>query len=338
MDRGSRYTARLTVLRVTGQRTWELVTTPGAIFRLRFGYDFGGGVKITKPGGVYEVGRAPKGSRSTSIELDLADQWKRLEECRLRVPLVGKVGDSRVGLIRQVVSEAIPGVVFRVTANGGNVGAETTWDRDRTSVVNDLARDGEMDAYFDTDGVFVIEPDPTIAPHKVAATYADGPAATIVDLSLAQAYTKLYNGVIVEPMDDGDDPKPKPKKGKATQEFAPQQVWITDPNHPRHPSKIGFRPAFYSSPTIGSTDAAKARRAGEVVLKRFVNELERIEVDTWGQGDRVPGDTVATVQSPTYTDGPRSGVWLVEKVVFDAFSTATTITARSNADVPTEES
>src|SRR5690606_1222687 len=121
----------------------------------------------------------------------------------------------------------------------------------------------------------------------------EGPDTAIVDLSSEQVYTRLYNGVVVTPQDgDGSG-----TGGASTQTWSPVAVWISDPEHPRHPDKIGRRPAFYSSPTIANASAAYA--AGDSLLKRYINVLERIEVTTWARVHRRPGQTISTYQDAT---------------------------------------
>ena len=334
LDRGNRYAARAEVIREVGQDTFALVTTPGAIFRITYGWDYGAGLVETRAMGVYELGRKPKGSRYGRISLDLADLWRRLDECRLIEPVIGKVGDTRTGLVRQHVAAAMPGVSFIASANGGKIGTETTWDEARTSLVNDLARDGKFLAYFDAEGTFVIEPDPVLAPKHPVETFVDGPDATILGLEDEVIDKPLYNGVVVRPQDDGDDPEPK-KKGKSSQSWAQVEVWITDPTHPRHPDKIGRRPYFYSSPTLANSGAATS--AGVSLLQRVASDVTRVDISTWAAGHIDPGDTVATVESATYADAGLARIWLVEDVKYDAITTATTITARSADTIPTED-
>lgn len=322
LDSGARYQAQVAVVREADQDTWGLVTTPGAIFAIDHGWHYGETSQEVIPFGRYELAAQPKTSRSQTVSLALMDRWKRLEECRLPSPVTAGLGASRTGMVSAQVSTAIPGQEIRVTADGGTVGTATTWDRERTGLINDLARDGSFVAHFASDGAFEIAPLPQVDPMAATdATFTDGAEATILDLSSEVVYTRLYNAVRVIPTE--------------TQAWSPVTVPIPDEEHPRHPSKIGLRPYFMSSPTLGSS--SQATIVARTMLQRIVSTLERVEVDTWARGDLEPGQTFATEQGKTWTDPSLSGSWLIESVQHNCLTLETKITGRSAALVPVEE-
>lgn len=323
---GVRMTARVDLSRLPGTDVWALIQTPGAKFTIEHGWHYGGNSRELRPFGVYVLGQAPKSSRGSSISLNLVDQWQSVSECRLTSTYTALAGRTRASVITDLVQAAVPGVSVRVLATGGALRQAFVVDEDRAQGIADLARDGNLLAYFDAAGVFVIAPDPVIDPEATSATFTDGRAATILDLATETVQGPLYNCVVVRPITSGAN----------TQSWSQVKVTISDTAHPRHPSKIGTRPAFYSSPSIG--DSTEAGRAGRARLRWLVSETERVEVRTWARGDVEPGQTIATMQDATWADGERAGSWLVEQVEHDLMSTLETkITGRSRADVPTEE-
>ena len=241
LDKGPRFEANVSVQRVVGQRSLELVQTPGALFVVTVGWDYGAGQTESIPMGVYEVARQPKASRTGTIPLTLMDQWKRLEECRFTSKVTGAIGAGRAALVASQVTGAIPGIEVRTSTGGGTIGTATDWEESRTQLINDLSRDGSFGAGFAADGAFVIEPLPTLG--NPVVTYTDGANAKIIDLSTEQTMARLYNAVTVKPTDD--------------QGWAAVTVAINDTDHPRHPDKIGLRPYFMTAPTAANQNAAK---------------------------------------------------------------------------------
>lgn len=319
LDSGARFQANLGVVRRPGQGTVDLALAPGTLFAIDNGWNYGAGETETIPLGVYELAQQPKTSRTESLPLSLMDQWKRLEECRFVSPVTVLSGVGRIATVQARVEEAIPTVDVRILTTGGNLGADATWDRDRTQLINDLSRDGGFLAAFAGDGAFEIAAMPTLGTPVV--TFTDGEQATILDLGTEKTYTRLYNAVRVEPTED--------------QVWTAVTVQIDDPTHPRDPSKIGLRPYFATAPTA-SNGAVAASVAG-AILPRVVGVGRRVEVQTWGQAHLDPGDTFATVQAGNYVDGAESATWLVESVTHNCLTVETTIVGRSDATLITEE-
>lgn len=319
LDSGARFQANLGVVRIPGQGTEDLTLAPGTLFAIENGWNYGAGETETIPLGVYELAQQPKTSRTQSLPLSLMDQWKRLEECRFISPVTVLSGAGRIATVQTQVEAAIPGIDVRVLATGGNLGANATWDRERTELINDLSRDGQFLAAFAGDGAFEFRPMPTLG--TPAATFTDGAQATILDLDTEHTYTRLYNAVRVEPTD--------------SQGWTAVTVQINDPTHPRDPSRIGLRPFFATAPTAANGTAAAA--VATAMLPRVVGSGRRVEVRTWGQAHLEPGYTFETVQAGNYADGADSSTWLVESVTHNCLTVETTIVGRSDANLITEE-
>lgn len=324
---GYRHTAKVDVVPLAG--VWDLVTTPGALFHITFGWQFGPREmqRVTRPMGVYLLGEVPKASRANAIELNLVDLWKRIEDSRLQVPWTSALGITRADQIVLVVNTdgTLLDVPVTINATGGEINRALTVERERSEIVTTLARDGQLHVFFDADGSLVIDREPILLPSRSVATFTDGEGATILDLSRQVQFTRLYNAVICNPITDGDNP----------QSWARVVVHVADPEHPRHRDKVGVIPGFFSSPTL--TTRARALAAAQTRLQTLMQELETVEVQTWARPDIEPGDTFSTVETETYQREQRYGTWLVVSVEFDLLELGTRITGRSSAVDDVEE-
>lgn len=344
LDSSARTTVSVTILRVPGQSTFDMVTDPGAIFELIHGFHFGANAYDLRPVGRLVLAAQPKGSRKDPIQLSLVDYWKRIEECRLSTPFSVSAGDDRIAKIRSLVTGAISNAEFVVTATPNLIGSAATWPRERHTAVNDLLSGGSMIGYFDPLGRFVIADDPQIDPARPVTTFTDGPRASIVDLENQSLFVRDYNAVTLVPTEG--------------QIWTQRTIHIADTSHPRHRNRVlsdgstfGVRPYFYSNPSLGfwqwlvSTGGLPApgdfslflSRIGQTILQRVIAASERIEVSTWAQSLLDPGQTIATMQAATWTDPARPGTWLVEQVDHHCLSGETKIVGRSAATIVTEE-
>lgn len=324
---GYRYTAKVDVTPYSG--VWDLVTAPGAVFRITFGWKFGPreNQHVTRKMGVYLLGEVPKSSRTGAIALNLVDLWKRVEDCRFIDPWASGTGSTRAAVIERLVnnSATLLDVPTKVVIDGGVVNRSVTIDRERTEAITTLARDGRMHVFFDNEGTLTFAPEPVDMAGRSVATFTDGENSTILDLSRQVEFTKLYNAIRVNPITDGDNP----------QSWSPATVHVADPDHPRHRSKIGVVPGFFSSPTLTSHGLALA--AARTRLQSMLQETESVEVQTWGRGDIEPGDVFSTIETATYAREQRTGTWLVEEVEFDLMELGTKIKGRNSAVEATED-
>lgn len=319
---GVRFEAKITVTH--SPDVYAASSAPGTIFRIEHGYRYARGDRELIPMGVHEVAKRPKRAWDGQVDLDLQDQWARLEECRFLSPHTVPWPRGRRQAIIDMVFGAIPDArIIDGTNDGGTITTSTTFDRDRHQAIADLAKDGELEVGFTADGAFEAIALPTIG--APVATFTDADGADIAWLSDEAMYERLYNAVRVSsaPPDNPDQPH-----------FTPRTVQIGNPDHPRHRSRIGVRPYFYASPTI--TDAAKALRVASETLWRVTQESTRISVSTWGYPHLEPGDTVSVI-APDRSYGPTSDLFLVEKVTHDCMTNTTSFDARSMSDLPLQE-
>lgn len=315
---GSRWTADLTVVRTPDQPTYDLVTTPGAIFHVAHGWDYGGGQSEVRPFGRYRLTSRPPRDRLAPIQLSLADDWVALSWARFVEERTVSAGTGRAAAIAALVTEALPGVEVVVRATGGVLGDDITESRDRDALIMTLAREGGLVVAFDEAGRFVIDTAPRLA-SAPAASFVDGPRATILTLSTEQTLTSPYNALIVE-------------EGAG---FDAVRIQIANTDHPLHRNRLGVVvPAFATAKTAETQ--AQADAYAKTTLTRLAGGDEKVRVTSWGL-DLDPGATFETYQAATWTDPALSGLWLAERVERDLLTVAVTVTGRSNTFVLTEE-
>lgn len=321
LDLGSRWTADLTIVRSSDLGTWELVTTPGAIFVIEHGWDYGGGQTELRPYGRYRLAARPNRTRLASIQLQLADDWQALAWARFIEPHTIDSGTSRIAAISSLVADALPSASIDVGAGvTGSLGDDLTEDTDRASMLMQISRDGNLLAHFDAGGRFRILRTPELA-SVPAATFADGPGSQIVTLTTEQTLTAPYNALIV--------------RETATSAYSTIAIQVGNTDSPLHRDNLGLVcPAYTEAPTAETQ--AEAEVFARSMLTRLVGGGRKIELSTWGRGDLEPGQTIVTYESETWTDLARSGWWLIERIEHDILTVATRITGRSSTDTLTE--
>lgn len=319
---GVRYSADLTITPAPGFDTYALVSTPGAIFDIDHGINFGGGDVELVDCGVYEAASGGVNILDGDVSLRLVDLWQRVERCRF-ISAYAPASGTRAERIAVAVIDAIPTATTSITDDGGNFTAGPVWDRDRTQFINDMARDGSLDAAFDAAGVFRIRTQPILNATAPVWTFRTGAASNIESAERERPFDRLYNTVIVSPIDE-------------TQTWARQTVSLEDPNHPRHPDKIGVVPYFYSSPTLKSASAAQG--AGATILQRVLGTTETVALGVLGNPALEVGDTVPIVHEATDTDPGFQATHLIDGFRMDLETGAMSLATRSTSLAELEES
>lgn len=310
---GARYSANLTITPAPGQDTYAIVSTPGAIFDIDHGIDFGAGHVELVDCGVYEATQGGVNILDGDITLSLVDKWARLERCRFLTPYA-PTGGTRASRITEAVTAAVPGTSTSVLASGGTLTAGGVWDQSRTQFVTDLAKDGGLDAYFDASSVFIVRAEPILTPTAPDWTFSS--SSNIETATRERPFDRLYNTVVVIPADE-------------TQTWARQTVTLSDPTHPRHPDKIGVVPFFWSSPTLMTASAAKA--AGETILQRVLGTTETVNLGGLGNPALEVGDTVSIVHPATETDPGFAAFHLIDSLSMDLANGRQTVATRSTS-------
>lgn len=325
---GVRYSASVEVIPEPGIDLYSIVSTPGAVFTITHGIDFGAGAIELLPLGVYEAASGGIDIVDGTIGMSLTDQWARLERCRFSQPYSPSLETfpaptyNRAELIEQVVVAAMPDAVVEIRNTGGSTDlTDRVWETDRTQFIKDIATDGELDAYFDAAGVFVIRTQPIIDQAASVWTFRTGEVGNIMTASRERPFDRLYNRVVVKPVDD-------------TQTWERQVVDITDPDHPRHADKIGVVPYFFGSPTI--LTAAGALSAANTILQRVQGTTETLSINALGAPLEV-GDTVTVAHQATPSDPGFGAVHILDEWTYDLATGLMTASTRSNTLVDSEE-
>lgn len=326
---GVRHTANVEVLPEPGVDLYSILSTPGALFHIVNGIDFGSGFTETIPLGVYEAASGGINITDGDISLDLVDLWARVERCRFTAPYTPALDvfppptDSRADLIEAAVLEAVPTATFDVRDTGGTTDlTDRVWDRDRTQFIDDIAKDGELDVYFDAAGVFVIRKEPIVDEAASVWTFRTGEFGNIMVAERERPFDRLYNRVVVVPIDE-------------TQTWSAVYVDLTDTDNPRHSSKIGVVPYFYTSPTLTTETAAVS--AANTILQRVQGTTETLSLSTTGAPMLEVGDTVTVVHQATDADPGFNAIHIIDGWDFDPVTGAMSCKTRSSTLSDSEE-
>jgi hypothetical protein len=226
---------------------FDIVTTPGAVFRITHGIRFG--IPTDRELVAVFTGELIDGTQRLgdgSISIGLADHTQWLQRCRFLAPYVPPTTLTRAQTIQAIVAAAKPGTsVVNLSSDTGKVGNQLFPDM-RTDAIRTLATDAALEAYFRADGVYIIRDRPTLTAAPVYTVKA-GTAGTLVTASRRRPLDKLYNTWVV-----------RPSAADGSQTWKQQSATITDTAHPRHSSKIGVVPYFWASPTIQTAANALA--------------------------------------------------------------------------------
>lgn len=320
---GVRYQASLTLAPTAGLDTFGLVSTPGAVFRIQHGIDYGAGNVELVDCGVYEAAKGAVSLGDGDIALSLVDMWQRLERCRF-VSAYDPATGTRAVKIAEAVTGAIPGVVLEGTADGGVYEqGDKLWERDRTKFIQDMATDGSLDAAFDASGAFRIRPEPIVEPTATVWTFRTGPASNITTADRERPFDRLYNTVIIDPLDD-------------TQAWDRQIVALSDPDHPNHESKIGPAQFFYKSPTLET--AEKVLEAAGTIMQRVLGTTETVSLGALSNPALEVGDAVTVAHERTETDPGFQATHIIDSFQMDLRTGSMSLSTRSSALADLEES
>lgn len=312
---GVRYQASLSLPPMAGQDTYALVSTPGALFEIDHGIDFGAGDVELIDCGVYEASKGGVKIAGGDISLSLVDLWQRVDRCKFLAPFAPATG-SRASLIATAVANAVPATGIYATNDGGLYEeGDKLWD-ERTSFIADLSKDGSLDVGFDAGGEFRIRKLPVLDPTASVWTFRTGDAGNLNTADRDRPFDRYYNTVIVQPLDE-------------SQAWDQQVVQISDPAHPLHPDKVGVVPFFYKSATAG--DNAEALQVAVSTLSRVSGATETVSLDVLGNPALEVGDVVTIAHEATDTDPGFAAVHIIDSFQMDLRTGGMTLATRSSA-------
>lgn len=310
-----RYQASLTISPEPGADTYGMVATPGAIFDIDHGIDFGAGDVELVDVGVFEVARGGAKIAGGDISLTLVDLWQRVDRCKFLAPYMPPSG-SRASLIATAVANAVPAAGIYATNDGGLFEeGDKLWD-ERTSFITDLSKDGSLDVGFDAAGEFRIRKLPELDPTASVWTFRTGAAGNLKAADRERPFDRYFNTVIVQPLDE-------------FQAFDEQVVQISDPDHPLHPSKVGVVPFTYKSAT--ANDNAEALQVAISTLARVSGVTETLSLDVFSNPALEVGDVVTVAHEATDTDPGFGAVHIIDSFQMDLKSGGMTLATRSSA-------
>lgn len=279
-DAGANYRRTGALSLLGGQAVYEALTAPGAIVHIDHGISFGNEQELVPVfHGEVETGSQEFGDSTLSCRL--VDLNKRVERVRFLAPFSATSSSTRPAMIAQIVQDARPGTeVNNISTDTGTVGS-VVWDESRIDAIKALSRDGALDAFWLPDGRFQIRQQLDLSSPSVW-TVTPGVRGVLKAASRARPMDRMYNTVVV-----------RPSATDGSQTWTQQVVQITDPNHPRHPDKIGVVPYFWASPTASS--AAVARKAGQSILSRVLGSTESVDLRLMSNPALEAGDPIRVV-------------------------------------------
>lgn len=296
------------------QADYQAMTTPGAVFHIDHGIDFGGGQTELVPVFHGELTDSEQRIGDGTIQLSLADHMNWLTRARLLKPYAPAASTTRVAALSSLVTDGRPGTTVVVTASDtGTVGSQNVWTNSRVDAITSLCRDGSMDAFFQPDGSFLICDLPDASTPSVWT--AQG---VLESVSRKRPMDKLYNTVVVQPSaTDG------------SQTWAQQVAQITDVGNPRHPNYIGVVPYFWPSPTI--TSAVTALTAAKSILFRVLGTTETLSLGLISNPALETNDVIRVVSPQVNTDPAQIFQHFIDQSTLDLVTGSMTLATRSQA-------
>jgi hypothetical protein len=315
-EQGSRYSAQIALAPKPGTDYWPLVSTPGAVFAIQSGMNYGNAIEWVDCGRFYATaasreiaaGDLPLTLQDGTTWLDgtpFADLWSISDQA------------GRQASIAALVADANP--LWTILQNGTEqlMGAASYSD-DRLQAVIDLANGGAYDAAFDAIGEFVIRDMPILTPSVPVWTLVTGEQGVILPDSERQIpLDKMWNSVIVG-------------TSEAFQTWGAVTVEISDPTHPWHSSKIGPRPfKILADATI--TTQAQMIGFAQATLQRLLTPVEQVQIAALGNPALEYGDTLAVAHSATEADPGLAANYFTQGWDLNLGTGAQDITGRSTS-------
>lgn len=315
-----------------GGAMFDLFSTPGALVRIRAGFQFDDGSTETVPMFTGYVTGTPEDAGAGSVAVSCQDRWWDASRKRSATPLTvqGNVRNSDV--IAATLSALYPGITVHNVATSTVSCEFQTWPASRTDMVADLAKDAALEVFFDRNGDLVIRDAPKDVP-AVVWTLSTGNGGTVKALPRDRDLDGLYNTVVVRPLNPDGSQITWPDD--TTAQAGQAQVQITNPADPLYPGKVGVLPIFWGSSTAGSYDDLV--NAGKAMLQKVAGFTETIGAQALACWGLEAEDAVRVVSAAGIGDLPAVDVvHVVESLSFDLASgdmTANTRTRLSANDV-----
>ena len=312
-DTDARIRTRVSMSALVTAAEWDVLSAPGCRVTIRHGVNFGGPDQELVP---LFVGELSESSRVLSpnageARLSFQDLGGWVTRAELVAPVSFAAGTSRASVIQQLVEAAIPGVdVVNTSTVGGFIPTPYVAARRRYQAIGDMESDGRLVSYFNGSGEYVIRDAPTLSDAAVF-TFRQ-----FVQITRSRPLDRLYNTVVVSPgANDG------------SQTWPTLTVQITDPSHPRHPSKVGVVPLFIDSSTAST--AGEAAAVGRNELEKVIGSTESLALAMVANPALEAGDLVRVV-TPHINEEPADILQhFIDGLSLDLVSGGMTLSTRS---------
>lgn len=307
-----RRTAQLVVYGL--QSDYAAMSTPGTIFHIDHGLDYGGGQTELVPVFHGEQVDAEQKIGDGTISLTLSDHSTWLDRVRFLTPYAPLASTRRVDAISSIVTTARPGtVVINTSSDTGTVGSQNVWTDSRLDAITSLCRDAVLDAYFQPDGSYLICDLPD--QNTMSSWTASG---LLESGSRKRPMDKMYNTVVV-----------RPSATDGSQTWTQQVAQITDTNNPRHPNYIGVVPYFWASPTI--SNSGQALRAAQAFLFRVMGTTETLGLGMISNPALEGNDAIRIVTPAVNTDPANIFQHFIDAFTLDLVSGSMNLSTRAQA-------
>lgn len=268
-----------------GIDVYRALCTPGAVIRVAHGFRWAGGRAELVPVITGELSQAAKQHGDGTISITVNDLGQRLVRATYLASFSPDVSLSRIAAMTAAVNEAVPAATVAVTAGDlGTIAVANTWSS-RADLVNDLATDGNAEAFFTADGNFLIRNVPTVSDPAVYLVKR-GVGGTLKSFGRQRPLDKLYNTVIV-----------LPASADGSQTWTSQIAQISDPANPRHPDYIGVSPYTWTAPTVMTS--VDALTVAETLLTQVQGSTETLALEALSNAALDGGDVIRITDMDT---------------------------------------
>jgi hypothetical protein len=301
-------TRRTAALTVYGQQAdYAAMTTPGTVFHVDHGIDYGAGQTELVPVFHGEVLEGDQLVGDGTIDLtQMADHGTWLSRSRFLTPYTPSASTPRTQSISDIVTSGRPGTTVVITATDtGTVGTQNVWTDNRLDAITALCKDGNMDAAFQPDGTFLIKDLPNL--NNLAVWTAQG---VLESGTRQRPMDRMYNTVVVRPSGTNG-------------------AQITSLANPRHPNYIGVVPYFWDSPTIMSAGAALA--AAQTILYRVLGNTETLSLGLLSNPALDVNDVIRVVAPAVNTDPANIYQHFIDSFTLDLVTGSMSLNTRSQA-------
>jgi hypothetical protein len=297
-----------------GADVFALVSTPGAVFRVYHGIDFGSTTELV-PVFTGELSSPVQQVGVGEVRVTLADLGERVSRCRFLAPFSPAGSTRRVDVIAAVVADAVPAAtVVDSSTDVGTVGGGKVWDENRWDVITDLALDGQSEAFFAADGSFRLRDAPSMTSSPVWTVNA-GDGGVLISAARERPLDRLFNTVVV-----------RPSATDGSQSWTQQVVSVEGPGSPLAPDVIGTVPFFFASPSASTAEAARA--AGLRILRRVVGLTESLAIECVANPALEINDVIRVITPSTEVDSAQAFQHFVDSFSFDLASGRMSIQTR----------